>query len=201
MKSRISNPEIDKLILLISKLPGFGPKSASRAALHLIKNKEQLMVPLAESLLSSSENIVTCEICGNIDVNSPCMICADEGRSKNQICVVENIADLWALEKSEVFNGLYHVLGGNLSAINSIGPDDLNLKKLVDRIEGKKIYEVILALSATVDGQTTAHYVADTLSKHSVEVSRLGHGVPVGGELDYMDEGTIAAALSARQKI
>ena len=121
MKSRISNPEIDKLILLISKLPGFGPKSASRAALHLIKNKEQLMVPLAESLLSSSENIVTCEICGNIDVNSPCMICTNEGRSKNQICVVENIADLWALEKSEVFNGLYHVLGGNLSAINSIG--------------------------------------------------------------------------------
>ena len=159
------------------------------------------MVPLAESLLSSSENIVTCEICGNIDVNSPCMICTDEGRSKNQICVVENIADLWALEKSEVFNGLYHVLGGNLSAINSIGPDDLNLKKLIDRIEGEKIDEVILALSATVDGQTTAHYVADTLSKHSVEVSRLGHGVPVGGELDYMDEGTIAAALSSRQKI
>ena len=129
MKSRISNPEIDKLILLISKLPGFGPKSASRAALHLIKNKEQLMVPLAESLLSSSENIVTCEICGNIDVNSPCMICTNEGRSKNQICVVENIADLWALEKSEVFNGLYHVLGGNLSCLLYTSPSPRDIRR------------------------------------------------------------------------
>ncbi len=201
MRSRSSNPEIDKLILLISKLPGFGPKSASRAALHLLKKKEQLMIPLAEALLSSSEKIITCEVCGNIDLHSPCSICNDEKRSKKQICVVENIADLWALEKAEVFNGMYHILGGNLSAINSVGPEDLNLKRLIDRVGSDEVEEVILALSATVDGQTTAHYVADTLSQKDIVVSRLGHGVPVGGELDYMDEGTIAAALSARQKI
>lgn len=201
MRSRSSNIEIDKLILLISKLPGFGPKSASRAALHLLNHKEQLMVPLAESLISSSEKIIKCEICGNIDLQSPCTICTDEKRSDQQLCVVENIADLWALEKSEVFNGKYHILGGNLSAINNIGPDELNIKKLAERVSENNIEEVILALSATVDGQTTAHYVADTLSNENITVSRLGHGVPVGGELDYMDEGTIAAALSARQKI
>ena len=159
------------------------------------------MVPLAESLISSSEKIIKCEICGNIDLQSPCTICTDEKRSDQQLCVVENIADLWALEKSEVFNGKYHILGGNLSAINNIGPDELNIKKLVERVSENKIEEVILALSATVDGQTTAHYVADILSNENITVSRLGHGVPVGGELDYMDEGTIAAALSARQKI
>ena len=201
MKQKYSNEEINKLILLISKLPGLGPKSASRAVLHLLKRKEQLMIPLSEALLTASDKIITCEECGNIDLNSPCNMCTDEDRNITQICVVEDVADLWALEKSGVFNGYYHVLGGNLSAINGIGPDELNIKKLVDRVGNKSIKEVILALSTTVDGQTTAHYVADCLSNSDVEVSRLGQGVPVGGELDYMDEGTIAAAISSRQKI
>ena len=201
MKQKYSNEEINKLILLISKLPGLGPKSASRAVLHLLKRKEQLMIPLSEALLTASDKIITCEECGNIDLNSPCNMCTDEDRNITQICVVEDVADLWALEKSGVFKGYYHVLGGNLSAINGIGPDELNIKKLVDRVGNKSIKEVILALSTTVDGQTTAHYVADCLSNSDVEVSRLGQGVPVGGELDYMDEGTIAAAISSRQKI
>ena len=201
MKQKYSNEEINKLILLISKLPGLGPKSASRAVLHLLKRKEQLMMPLSEALLTASDKIITCEECGNIDLNSPCNMCTDEDRNITQICVVEDVADLWALEKSGVFKGYYHVLGGNLSAINGIGPDELNIKKLVDRVGNKSIKEVILALSTTVDGQTTAHYVADCLSNSDVEVSRLGQGVPVGGELDYMDEGTIAAAISSRQKI
>lgn len=201
MKQKYSNEEINKLILLISKLPGLGPKSASRAVLHLLKRKEQLMMPLSEALLTASDKIITCEECGNIDLNSPCNMCTDEDRNITQICVVEDVADLWALEKSGVFKGYYHVLGGNLSAINGIGPDELNIKKLVDRVGNKSIKEVILALSTTVDGQTTAHYVADCLSNSDIEVSRLGQGVPVGGELDYMDEGTIAAAISSRQKI
>ena len=201
MKQKYSNEEINKLILLISKLPGLGPKSASRAVLHLLKRKEQLMIPLSEALLTASDKIITCEECGNIDLNSPCNMCTDEDRNITQICVVEDVADLWALEKSGVFKRYYHVLGGNLSAINGIGPDELNIKKLVDRVGNKSIKEVILALSTTVDGQTTAHYVADCLSNSDIEVSRLGQGVPVGGELDYMDEGTIAAAISSRQKI
>tara|TARA_B100001250_G_scaffold70642_1_gene56958 strand:- start:445 stop:1050 length:606 start_codon:yes stop_codon:yes gene_type:complete len=201
MHSKYTNEEIDKLILLISKLPGFGPKSAGRAVLHLLKRKDQLMIPLAESLLTASEKIVTCNECGNIDLNSPCNMCSDQGRNNNQLCVVEDVADLWALEKAGVFNGYYHILGGNLSAINGIGPDELNIKKLIERANDSSIKEVIIALSATVDGQTTAHYVADCLVDSDVEVSRLGHGVPVGGELDYMDEGTIAAALTSRQKI
>ena len=201
MHSKYTNEEIDKLILLISKLPGFGPKSASRAVLHLLKRKDQLMVPLAESLLSASEKIVTCIECGNIDLNSPCNMCSDKGRNHHQLCVVEDVADLWALEKAGAFNGYYHILGGNLSAINGIGPDELNIKKLIERVNDQSIKEVILALSVTVDGQTTAHYVADCLTDSDVEVSRLGHGVPVGGELDYMDEGTITAAITSRQKI
>ena len=201
MHSKYTNEEIDKLILLISKLPGFGPKSASRAVLHLLKRKDQLMVPLAESLLTASEKIVTCIECGNIDLNSPCNMCSDKGRNHHQLCVVEDVADLWALEKAGAFNGYYHILGGNLSAINGIGPDELNIKKLIERVNDQSIKEVILALSATVDGQTTVHYVADCLTDSDVEVSRLGHGVPVGGELDYMDEGTITAAITSRQKI
>ena len=201
MHSKYTNEEIDKLILLISKLPGFGPKSASRAVLHLLKRKDQLMVPLAESLLTASEKIVTCIECGNIDLNSPCNMCSDKGRNHHQLCVVEDVADLWALEKAGAFDGYYHILGGNLSAINGIGPDELNIKKLIERVNDQSIKEVILALSATVDGQTTVHYVADCLTDSDVEVSRLGHGVPVGGELDYMDEGTITAAITSRQKI
>lgn len=201
MKQKYSNDEIERLILLISKLPGFGPKSAGRAILHLLKRKDQLMIPLAEALLTASDKIITCNECGNIDLNSPCSMCSDTGRDIGQLCVVEDVADLWALEKSGVFNGYYHVLGGNLSAINGIGPDELNIKKLIERVNDKSVKEVILALSATVDGQTTAYYVADCLANSDIEVSRLGQGVPVGGELDYMDEGTIAAAISSRQKL
>ena len=182
MRRKYSNEEIDKLILLISKLPGYGPKSASRAVLHLLKRKDQLMVPLSESLLSASKNILTCENCGNIDLTSPCAICQDTQRDQTQICVVEDVADLWALEKAELYNGAYHVLGGTLSAINGVGPDDLKVRKLVERSQVENVTEVILALSATVDGQTTAHYVADCLKDCNVTVSRLGHGVPVGGE-------------------
>ena len=201
MKSKYSNDEIEKLIMLISKLPGFGPKSASRAALHLLNRKDQLMIPLAESLISASSKIIKCNNCGNIDLATPCSLCEDQSRKKNQICVVESVADLWALEKSGVFSGDYHVLGGTLSAINSIGPDELNLKRLIERVSAGSVNEVIIALGATVDGQTTAHYIADSLSKLDVSISRLGHGVPIGGELDYMDEGTIAAAMNSRQKI
>ena len=201
MNQKYSNEEINRLILLISKLPGFGPKSAGRVILHLLKRKDQLMKPLSEALLTASEKIVNCNECGNIDTQSPCGMCKDDKRDKSQICVIEDVADLWALEKSGVFDGYYHVLGGNLSAINGVGPDDLNIKKLIARAGNDNVKEVILAMSATVDGQTTAHYVAECLEKTAVDVSRLGHGVPVGGELDYMDEGTIAAALSSRQKI
>ena len=201
MRRKYSNEEIDKLILLISKLPGYGPKSASRAVLHLLKRKDQLMIPLSESLLSASKNILTCENCGNIDLVSPCTLCSDSQRDQSQLCVVEDVADLWALEKSEIYSGTYHVLGGTLSAINGIGPDDLKVRKLVERSKAENVVEVILALSATVDGQTTSHYVADCLKESDVTVSRLGQGVPVGGELDYMDEGTLAAALSSRQKV
>ncbi len=201
MKQKYSNQEIDRLILLISKLPGFGPKSAGRVVLHLLKRKDQLMKPLSEALLTASEKILNCMECGNIDVQSPCNMCNDQTRNQSQICVIEDVADLWALEKSGVFDGYYHVLGGNLSAINGVGPDDLNIKKLIARAGTENVKEVILAMSATVDGQTTAHYVAECLEETAVDVSRLGHGVPVGGELDYMDEGTIAAALSSRQKI
>jgi recombination protein RecR len=182
-------------------LPGFGPKSAGRVILHLLKRKDQLMKPLSEALLTASEKIVNCNECGNIDTQSPCGMCKDDKRDKSQICVIEDVADLWALEKSGAFDGCYHVLGGNLSAINGIGPDDLNIKKLTTRASNEDVKEVILAMSATVDGQTTAHYVAECLQNSGVEVSRLGHGVPVGGELDYMDEGTIAAALNSRQKL
>lgn len=201
MNRNYSNEEIDKLILLISKLPGFGPKSAGRIVLHLLKRKDQLMKPLSEALINASDKIVNCSTCGNIDLQSPCMMCEDEMRDQSQICVIEDVADLWALEKSGVFNGRYHILGGNLSAINGIGPDDLTIKQLVARASNDQVKEVILAMSATVDGQTTAHYVAESLENANVDVSRLGHGVPVGGELDYMDEGTIAAALSSRQKL
>ena len=201
MRRKYSNEEIDKLILLISKLPGYGPKSASRAVLHLLKRKDQLMVPLSESLLSASKNILTCENCGNIDLVSPCTLCSESQRDQSQLCVVEDVADLWALEKSEIYSGTYHVLGGTLSAINGIGPDDLKIRKLVERAKAENVTEVILALSPTVDGQTTSHYIADCLKESDVIVSRLGQGLPIGGELDYMDEGTLAAALSSRQKV
>ena len=201
MRRNYSNEEIDKLILLISKLPGYGPKSASRAVLHLLKRKDHLMVPLSESLLSASKNILTCENCGNIDLISPCTLCTDEQRDQSQLCVVEDVSDLWAFEKAELFSGNYHVLGGTLSAINGVGPDDLKVRKLIERAQFESVTEVILALSTTVDGATTSHYVADCLKDSNVVISQLGQGIPIAGELDYLDSGTLFAAFNSRKKI
>ena len=198
MPSAVAGPEIERLIQLLARLPGLGPRSARRAALHLVKKKEQLLAPLAAALTEAHDRIVTCEICGNIDTVSPCTLCRDQARDRSLICVVEEVGDLWALERANVLNGLYHVLGGTLSPLDGIGPEQLNIRSLVDRVAGGEVKEVILAVNATVEGQTTAHYLTDQLSGFEVKVTRLAHGVPVGGELDYLDEGTLAAALRSR---
>ncbi|HEY0836780.1 MAG TPA: recombination mediator RecR [Azospirillum sp.] len=192
-------PEIERLIQLLAKLPGLGPRSARRAALHLMKRREGLLVPLSEAMALAAEAIRTCEVCGNIDTRSPCTVCADPTRDRSILCVVEDAGDLWALERTRAFRGTYHVLGGTLSALQGVGPDDLNIASLVERARAEAVTEVILALNATVDGQTTAHVVTDRLAAADVTVSRLAHGVPVGGELDYLDDGTLTAALKARR--
>jgi recombination protein RecR len=191
--------DIETLIKLLARLPGLGPRSARRAALHLIKRRESLMEPLAAALQSAAASIRTCSTCGNIDTADPCAICRDERRDGGLICVVEEVADLWAMERAAVFKGRYHVLGGTLSALDGIGPEDLNVASLVRRVGEGGVREVILATNATVDGQTTAHYITDRLADTGVEISRLAHGVPVGGELDFLDDGTLAAALKARR--
>jgi len=191
--------DIETLIKLLARLPGLGPRSARRAALHLIKRRESLMEPLAAALQSAAASIRTCSTCGNIDTADPCAICRDERRDGGLICVVEEVADLWAMERAAAFKGRYHVLGGTLSALDGIGPEDLNVASLVRRVEAGDVREVILATNATVDGQTTSHYITDRLAGSGVEVSRLAHGVPVGGELDFLDDGTLAAALKARR--
>ncbi len=193
--------EIDHLIQLLAKLPGLGPRSARRAALYLLKRREGLMAPLAKALAETAENVRTCSTCGNIDTVDPCGICTDARRDASVICVVEDVADLWALERTAAFRGRYHVLGGTLSALDGIGPDELNIPKLIDRARRDEVTEVILATSATVEGQTTAHYIAERLGDCGVEVSGLAHGVPVGGELDYLDDGTLSAALKARRPV
>jgi recombination protein RecR len=192
-------PEIERLIQLLAKLPGLGPRSARRAALHLIKRREALLEPLADALAAAAERVRSCSRCGNIDTSDPCAICADLRRDASLLCVVEEVADLWALERAAAFKGRYHVLGGTLSALDGVGPDQLNIPKLIQRVRGEGVKEVILATNATVDGQTTAHYIADRLAPLGVAVSRLAHGVPLGGELDYLDDGTLAAALKARR--
>lgn len=194
-------PEIDRLIQLLAKMPGLGPRSARRAALHLIKRRETLMDPLAEALAAASATIVTCSICGNLDSQDPCHVCTDAARDRSMLCVVEEVGDLWAMERSGVYRGLYHVLGGTLSALEGIGPDDLAIPGLMERAARPEVREVILALNATVGGQTTAHYLADRLSGCAVSISRLAHGVPVGGELDYLDDGTLTAAFRARRSL
>ncbi|HJO97080.1 MAG: recombination mediator RecR [Rhodospirillales bacterium] len=193
--------DIDQLIQLLAKLPGLGPRSARRAALHLIKRRESLLVPLTGALEDAARNIRACSTCGNLDTRDPCAICTDARRNEALICVVEDVADLWALERTAVFRGRYHVLGGTLSALDGIGPEDLNIQGLVARARASEVREVILATSATVDGQTTAHYITDRLADCSVIVSGLAHGVPVGGELDYLDDGTLSAALKARRPV
>ena len=193
--------EIDHLIQLLAKLPGLGPRSARRAALHLLKRREGLMAPLAKALAETAENVRVCDTCGNLDTVDPCTICIDPRRDPALICVVEDVADLWALERTAAFRGRYHILGGTLSALDGIGPEELNIPKLVNRARQPEVTEVILATSATVEGQTTAHYIAERLGDCGVSVSGLAHGVPVGGELDYLDDGTLSAALKARRPV
>ena len=193
--------DLDRLIQLLARLPGLGPRSARRAVLHLMKKREALMLPLAEAMMKAADSVTHCSVCGNLDTRDPCGICADATRDPKLLCVVEEVADLWALERSGAFKGRYHVLGGTLSAIDGRGPDQLNIGKLLERTTAPEqpVEEVILALSATVDGQTTAHYISERLAASGIKVSRLAHGVPVGGELDYLDDGTLTAALKARR--
>jgi recombination protein RecR len=191
--------ELEALIRLLARLPGLGPRSARRAALHLIKRRESLLEPLAAAMAKAAEAIRPCPVCGNLDTAEPCAICRDPERDEAAICVVEDLADLWALERTGAFRGRYHVLGGTLSALDGVGPEDLRIDRLVSRL--KPGQEVILALNATVEGQTTAHYIADRVSGIGVTVSRLGQGVPIGGELDYLDDGTLTAALAARRAL
>jgi recombination protein RecR len=198
MSKRIAGPEIERLIQLLAKVPGLGPRSARRAALHLIKKKEQLLQPLAAAMGEAVEKVRVCSTCGNVDTADPCMICTDPRRDAAVLIVVEDVADLWALERATAMNVRYHVLGGTLSPLDGIGPEQLNIRSLVDRVAGGEVKEVILAVNATVEGQTTAHYLTDQLSGFDVKITRLAHGVPVGGELDYLDEGTLAAALKSR---
>ena len=198
MPSAVAGPEIERLIQLLARLPGLGPRSARRAALHLIKKREQLMVPLASALEAASEKITVCRVCGNIDSQNPCTVCTDPRRDPSVIVVVADVADLWALERANAVSARYHVLGGTLSPLDGVGPEDLTIEQLVNRVHSGDVKELILALSATVDGQTTAHYITDLVASSGVKVTRLAHGVPVGGELDYLDEGTLAAAIKQR---
>ncbi len=194
-----AGPEIERLITLMARLPGLGPRSARRAALHLLRKKEQLMVPLGEALGEAARQIKPCSECGNIDVNDPCAICAAPGRDQQRICVVEQVGDLWALERAGAYRGRYHVLGGVLSALDGVRPEDLHIGKLVERAADDGICEVILALNANVYGQTTSHYIHDVLKDCAVQITSIARGVPVGGELDYLDDGTLTAALKARK--
>jgi len=198
MSKRIAGPEIERLIQLLAKVPGLGPRSARRAALHLIKKKDQLMAPLAGAMAEAADKVRVCSTCGNVDTSDPCTICTDPRRDPTTIIVVEDVSDLWALERAAAMNTRYHVLGGTLSPLDGIGPDDLNISSLVSRVAEGGVSEIILAVNATVEGQTTAHYITDQLADLEVKVTRLAHGVPVGGELDYLDEGTLTAALKSR---
>lgn len=195
---RVAGPEIEKLIQLLAKVPGLGPRSARRAALHLIKKKDQLMAPLAAAIADAVDNVQICSVCGNVDTQNPCSVCNDPRRDGTTIIVVEDVADLWALERAAEMSVCYHVLGGTLSPLDGVGPDDLNIRSLIDRIVGGEVKELILAVNATVEGQTTAHYITGQLEELDVKITRLAHGVPVGGELDYLDEGTLSAALRSR---
>ena len=198
MADRVAGPEIERLIQLLARLPGLGPRSARRAALHLMRKREDLLAPLADAMRVARDRIVTCSACGNIDTLDPCTICRDPRRDPTTLVVVETVSDLWALERAGVVRGRYHVLGGVLSPLDGVGPDDLNLHTLVEHVAADGVAEVVLAVNATVDGQTTAHFVTDLLSHLDIKVTRLAHGVPVGGELDYLDEGTLAAAMRSR---
>ncbi|QCI78658.1 recombination protein RecR [Hankyongella ginsenosidimutans] len=194
-------PELDRLIQTLARLPGLGPRSARRAVLQMIAKRQTLMEPLIAALASVSQTLTECRICGNIDTADPCAQCADPRRDASLLCVVEGVADLWALDRSSLFGGRYHVLGGRLSALDGVRPEDLRIEGLLARVACGDVREVILALNATLEGQTTAHYLAEQLAAYPVKVTQLAHGMPVGGELDYLDEGTLAQALKARRPL
>lgn len=197
----MSSDSVDSLIKMLSRLPSLGPRSARRAALHMIQNKEELMRPLAHALLDAADTIKTCTQCGNLDTTSPCRICTDHKRDTQTLCIVASVADIWAIERAGHYKGLYHVLGGTLSAIDGITPDDLNLHNLTNRINDHQTTEIIMALSATVDGQTTAHYITDLLDSIPLKITGLARGIPTGGELDFLDDSTIATAFKSRKDV
>ena len=201
MPKSTAGPEIERLIQLLARLPGLGPRSARRAALHLIKKRDALMTPLSSALQVAIDKVQVCKTCGNIDTQNPCTVCTDPRRDRSTIVVVADVADLWALERAHAVNGFYHVLGATLSPLDGVGPQDLSIDALIARAHDPRVTEIILALNATVDGQTTAHYITDLLHDANVTVTRLAHGVPVGGELDYLDEGTLSAAIRQRTAI
>ena len=201
MSKHLAGPEIEKLIQLLARVPGLGPRSARRAALFLIKKKEALLKPLGLAMQDAAEKIRICSVCGNVDTSDPCSVCTDPRRDQSTIIVVEDVSDLWALERAGTMQVKYHVLGGHHSPLDGIGPDDLNIAGLVNRVAEGNVKEVILAVNATIEGQTTAHYLTDQLHSYPVKITRLAHGVPVGGELDYLDDGTLAAALRARTSL
>ncbi|MEO9463535.1 MAG: recombination mediator RecR [Marinomonas sp.] len=197
----MASQEIDSLSGALARLPGLGPRSARRAVLWLVKNREQALPALLDALSAVQETLVECDECGNVDTQNPCGICADPRRDQKSLCVVEDVADLWALDRSRLFSGRYHVLGGKLSALDGVRPEDLAIGSLLDRVSQGGIDEVVLAMNATLEGQTTAHYIAERLEEFSVRITQLAHGLPVGGELDYLDEGTLAQALRARRPV
>ncbi|XUU59440.1 recombination mediator RecR [Erythrobacter sp. HA6-11] len=197
----MASQEIEALASALSRLPGLGPRSARRAVLWLVKNRERALPSLLDALGAVQERLVECETCGNVDTRNPCGICADPRRDQKSLCVVEDVSDLWALDRSRLFPGKYHVLGGKLSALDGIGPEDLSIAELLSRIEQGGVDEVVLAMNATLEGQTTAHYIAERLEAFPVRITQLAHGLPVGGELDYLDEGTLAQALRARRPV
>jgi recombination protein RecR len=197
----MASQEIEALSQALARLPGLGPRSARRAVLHLMKKREAALQPLLTALQTVSENLTTCSICGNVDTSDPCGICTDPRRDQKSLCVVEEVADLWALDRSRLFPGKYHVLNGRLSALEGVRPEDLSIDKLVSRVAAGGIDEVVLAMNATLEGQTTAHYLAERLERFPIRLTQLAHGLPVGGELDYLDEGTLAQALRARRPV
>jgi recombination protein RecR len=197
----MASQEIEALTQALARLPGLGPRSARRAVLHLLKKREAALGPLLAALEAVDQKLATCSTCGNVDTNDPCAVCADPRRDQRSLCVVEDVADLWALERSRLFPGRYHVLGGRLSALDGVRPEDLAIAKLVGRVEAGGIDEVVLAMNATLEGQTTAHYIAERIERFPVRLTQLAHGLPVGGELDYLDEGTLAQAMRARRPV
>jgi recombination protein RecR len=197
----MASHDIETLAQALSRLPGLGPRSARRAVLHLLKKRETALVPLLRALENVSERLSTCDQCGNVDTSNPCSVCNDPRREGRMLCVVEDVADLWALERSRLFAGKFHVLGGRLSALDGVRPEDLNIASLLSRVEAGGIDEVVLAMNATLEGQTTAHYIAERLENMPIRLTQLAHGLPVGGELDYLDDGTLAQALRARRPV